>query len=149
MKYLLDTSVYSQPIKKKPLASVISHWKSHPESDYAVSAICEMEVLYGIKLAASGNLAKAYQGILKGRFPVLAFDEACASLYADLQVAFVSKGQTKPAFDLMIAATAIVHKLDLATCNASDFRGIPGLVVLDWSLPETRPLPDVLQDQER
>lgn len=137
MKYLLDTSVYSQPIKKKPRVTVIDHWKSHPESDYAVSAICELEVLFGIKLAASENLAKAYQGILKGRFPVLAFDADCAGVYADLQAISVSKGQTRPAFDLMIAATAIANNLELATCNAVDFQGIPGLVIRDWSLPAT------------
>ncbi len=134
MKYLLDTSVYSQPIKKKPQARVIGHWKSHPESEYAVSAICELEILYGIRLAASDQLSKAYEDILKGRFPVLAFDEACANRYAELQAASVAKGQTKPAFDLMIAATAIVNGLELATCNAADFRNIPGLVVRDWSL---------------
>lgn len=134
MKYLLDTSVYSQPIKRKPLSAVIDHWKSHPESEYAVSAICELEVLYGIKLAGSDRLTKAWQIILKGRFPVLSFDETCAGLYADLQAAFVSKGKTRPAFDLMIAATAIVNTLELVTCNAGDFRGIPGLTVRDWSL---------------
>jgi len=135
MKYLLDTSVYSQPIKKWPLETVVNHWKSHPESAYAVSAICEMEILYGIKRAASNRPSRAYQSILKGRFPILPFDEASAALYADLQSAFVSKGQTRPAFDLMIAATAIVNGLELATCNAADFQGILGLVVRDWSLP--------------
>jgi predicted nucleic acid-binding protein len=131
MKILLDTSVYSQPIKKRPLATVVAHWKSHPESEYAISAICELELLYGIRLAESERLTKAYEGILKGRFPILAFNEACAGLYADLQSAFVSKGQTRPAFDLMIAATALAHGLELATCNAADFLDIPGLIVRD------------------
>jgi tRNA(fMet)-specific endonuclease VapC len=134
MKYLLDTSVYSQPIKKRPLQTVVDHWKSHPESEYAVSAICELEVLYGIKLAASERLTKAYHSILKGRFPILPFDEVCAALYAELQATFVTKGQTRPAFDLMIAATAIENGLELATCNAADFQNIPGLIVRDWSL---------------
>ena len=135
MKILLDTSVYSQPIKKRPLATVVAHWKSHPESEYAISTICELEVLYGIRLAASNRLSRAYEDILKGRFPILAFDKDCAALYADLQAASVSKGQTWPAFDLMIAATAILHGLELAICNAADFQSIPGLIVKDWSLP--------------
>jgi len=134
MKILLDTSVYSQPIKKKPLPAVIAHWKARPESDYAVSAICEMETLYGIRLRDSKTLQLAYRRILMGRFPVLPFDERCAAKYAELQAAFVKKGQTHPVFDLMIAATALVHKMELATCNARDFEGIEGLHVADWSL---------------
>jgi len=133
MKILLDTSVYSQPIKKKPLQRVIDHWKAYEEKDYAVSAICELEVLYGLHLAASERLWNAYRRILKGRFPILAFDEACAQRYAELQAAQAKSGRTRPAFDLMIAATALTHELALATCNAADFEGLPDLRVLDWS----------------
>ena len=133
MKLLLDTSVYSQPIKKKPLPSVAARWKSRPESEYAVSSICELEVLCGIRLSGSESLKTAYKRILLGRFPILPFDERCAAKYAELQAAFVKKGATRPAFDLMIAATAIVHKLELATCNPRDFDGIEGLIVQDWS----------------
>jgi len=133
MKILLDTSVYSQPIKKRPLPSVIARWKMQPERDYAVSAICELEVLYGIELSGSDKLRMAYQKILKGRFSVLPFDEHCALRYAVLQAEFVKRGQTRPAFDLMIAATALVHDLSLATCNAADFSDVPGLKLEDWS----------------
>jgi predicted nucleic acid-binding protein len=133
MKILLDTSVYSQPIKKRPLPAVIAHWKEHPERDYAVSAICELEVLYGVYAAGSTSLSFAYEKILKGRFPVLPFDAVCATRYAQLQAEFVKNGNTRPTFDLMIAATALVHGLTLATCNATDFQGIEGLRVADWS----------------
>lgn len=37
-------------------------------------------------------------------------------------------------FDLLIAATALSHRLILATLNARHFDGIPGLHVEDWSL---------------
>lgn len=104
-----------------------------PERDYAVSSICELEVLYGIELSGSEKLRLAYQKILKNRFPVLPFDERCALRYAVLQADFVRRGQTRPAFDLMIAATALVHDLTLATCNVADFTGVPGLKLEDWS----------------
>ena len=35
--------------------------------------------------------------------------------------------------DRMIAATALVHDLVVATCNPRDFENIPGLQVQDWS----------------
>jgi tRNA(fMet)-specific endonuclease VapC len=133
MKILLDTSVYSQPIKRHPLPSVIARWKAGKESDYAVSAICELEVLYGIRLSGSAQLERAWETILRGRFPVLPFDTDCAARYASLQAAFVRAGTTRPAFVLMIAATALSNNLELATCNPCDFDDIPNLRVTDWS----------------
>lgn len=110
---------------------MVTHWKSHPQSDYVVSAICELKILYGITLSSSERLSKAYESILKGRFPILAFNEHCAGVYADLLSDFALKGQSRPAFDLMIAATAIANGLELATCNAVDFQNITGLMVMD------------------
>lgn len=133
MKYLLDTSVYSQPIKKQPLASVVAHWCAHAEGDYAVSAIGELEIQYGLALSGSARLLHAYTAILKGRFPILPVDERVAAVYADLQAEFARAGRPRPAFDLLIASTALVHRLRLATCNARDFTDIPGLAVEDWS----------------
>jgi predicted nucleic acid-binding protein len=133
VRILLDTSVYSQPLKKKPLPSVITRWKARPESDYAVSAICELEVLYGIELSTSAILRPAYERLLRDRFPVLSVDAKVAGIYARLQARLVQAGQTKPQFDLLIAATAIAHNLTLATCNVRDFADIENLRVEDWS----------------
>ena len=133
MKVLLDTSVYSQPIRRNPLPSVIARWKAGKESDYAVSAICELELLYGIKLSGSAQLERVWEDILRGRFPVLPFDADCAACYASLQAAFVRAGNIRPAFDLMIAATALTNNLELVTCNPRDFDDIPNLRVTDWS----------------
>lgn len=131
-RILLDTSVYSQPIKRRPLDSVMRRWRERPESDYCISVICQIEVLYGIHRSASSTLRIAWQRILKDRFDVLPFDEACAARYAGLQADAVGAGKTRPIFDLMIATTALVHNMTLATCNAGDFEGIPDLVVEDW-----------------
>ena len=45
------------------------------------------------------------------------------------------QGKPRPVLDLMIAATALHHGLAVATLNARDFDGIPGLAVEDWSGP--------------
>ncbi len=134
MRILLDTSVYSQVLKKKPLPSVIKRWKAQPETDFAVSAICELEVLYGIELSHSPVLRPAWERLLRDRFPVLPIDGKVAAIYARIQARQVQAGQTRPQFDLLIAATAIAHNLSLATCNARDFTGIDGLRVDDWSV---------------
>jgi tRNA(fMet)-specific endonuclease VapC len=112
---------------------VIRHWRAGAEKEYAISSICELEVLYGIAIARSERLARAYRDILKNRFPVLPVDSRVAEAYAGIQAASMAQGKARPCFDLLIAATALVYRLRVATCNPRDFMGISGLEVEDWT----------------
>jgi hypothetical protein len=62
---------------------------------------------------------------------VLPFDTPSAHAWARIYAAVARMGR-KPrgsrALDLMIAATALAHRLPLYTMNAKDFRGLEGLV---------------------
>ena len=130
--YLLDTSVYSQPVKKNPLNSVMERWENAGDSLLCSSIICELEVLQGLEMKGSSRLWSAYTYILKDRLPLLNLDMGIIALYATLQAGFRKRGNTRPAFDLLIACTAITRNLILATCNYRDFRDIAGLKVEDW-----------------
>ena len=66
---------------------------------------------------------------------VLPFDMATADVFGNLSATLRRQGKPRPALDLMIAATACHHGLVVATLNASDFVGIPGLEVEDWREP--------------
>ena len=99
----------------------------------STSVICEAEVLQGLEAKGSKRLWSAYRSVLKGRVRVLPVDAAVAERYARLQADFTRKGRTRPAFDLLIAATALVHGLTVATCNARHFDDTEGLSVEDWS----------------
>jgi predicted nucleic acid-binding protein len=131
--HLLDTSVYSQPIKKFPLQTVIDRWYALGDDRLCTSLFCETEVLQGLEMKHSDTLWHAYRTILKDRLPLLPFDRCVAKAYAALQAEFMRKGKTRPIFDLFIASTARVHNLHVATCNYRDFQDIPGLSVEDWS----------------
>ncbi|MBN2443154.1 MAG: type II toxin-antitoxin system VapC family toxin [Spirochaetales bacterium] len=131
--YLLDTSVYSQPIKRDPLHSVMVKWEKAGDQSMCSSIICEMEVLQGLELKDSDRLWDAYKVILKDRLPLINLDMSVVALYAELQADSRKKGNQRPAFDLLIACTAITHNLVLATCNYKDFKDIKGLKVEDWS----------------
>ena len=131
--HLLDTSVYSQPIKRAPLDSVQRRWAAVGDSSLSTSVICEAEVLQGLEAKRSDRLWRRYRSVLKGRMHVLPVDIRVAERYAHVQAVSSRIGRTRPAFDLLIAATALVHGLTLATCNVRHFEGIENLTVEDWS----------------
>ena len=133
LTHLLDTSVYCQPIKPKPLAPVRERWTALGDDALAVSAICEAEVLYGLKLKKSPRLEVLYEGSLKERLRVLPVDSGVAKHFASLKAWAKVNGRSPSDFDLLTGATARGHGLTLATLNIRHFQGFPGLTVEDWS----------------
>lgn len=130
--YLLDTSIYSQPLKRRPLAGVIDRWKEVGDHRCAVSVFCELEVLQGLEMAASARLHDLYRTVLQNRLSIIPFTATEAAVYARLQGAAARAGTTRPVIDLCIAATAIAHSLTLVTLNTRDFSGIDGLTLEGW-----------------
>lgn len=69
--------------------------------------------------------------LAEATFEVLPFDSVCASAYGRVCAEVAAAGR-KPrrgrSVDLMIAATALSHRLPLYTLNATDLRGLDGLV---------------------
>ena len=61
---------------------------------------------------------------------ILPFDSACAEQAARIYKDLKQKGQLIEAEDLLIGATALHHRLKLATGNLRHFERIEGLVLL-------------------
>ena len=137
LSHVLDTSVYCQPIKPKPLAPVRDRCTALGDDTLAISAICEAEVLYGLELKKSPKLEALHKGLLNERLRVLPVDSGVARHFASLKAWAKVNGRFPSDFDLLIAATARAHGLTLATLNVRHFRGLPGLTVEDWSQPGT------------
>lgn len=133
LTHLLDTSVYCQPLKPKPLQSVIDRWGSLGDQALCTSIFCETEILQGLEMKGSATLRKAYRDILENRLPILSFDIKAARIYAKMQADFTKSGRRKPVFDLLIASIALAGKLILVTCNYNDFADIAGLTVENWA----------------
>jgi len=133
LTHLLDTSVYSQPIKKKPLKPVIEHWEKTGDQNLCISIFCETEILQGLEMKKSENLWSAYRTILENSLPIIDFSTEASRVYAKIQADCIKRGRTRPVFDLLIASTAIAGNFILATCNYKDFKDMPGLKVEDWS----------------
>jgi predicted nucleic acid-binding protein len=131
--HLLDTSVYSQALKRLPVQTAVDRWTALGDDSCAVSIICEAEILFGIELKQSDALFRSYEQILQGRLHVIPVDDAVAKAYAAIKAHARRKGLPAAELDLLIAATARAHRLTLATLNHRHFEGIQGISVEDWS----------------
>ena len=63
---------------------------------------------------------------------ILPVDEEVAETYGRLAAQLLERGLAAPTPDLLIAATALVHDLTLATGNERHFAPIAGLRVENW-----------------
>ncbi|MBN1673375.1 MAG: type II toxin-antitoxin system VapC family toxin [Kiritimatiellae bacterium] len=132
LSHLLDTSVFSQPIKDRPVASVMARWSALGDEAVCTSALCQAELLQGLEQRGSEKYWRRYRELLAERYSVLPFDAVAAASFGSLAAELKRMGRPKPTIDLLIAATAKRHGLIVATLNAKDFKDIPGLAVEDW-----------------
>ena len=132
--HLLDTTVLSQPIKNSPSAAVMDRWSDLGDSAVCTSAICVAELLQGLEIRQSKKYWRRYRELLENRFVALPFDQSVALVFGKVSAVLRSRGEPGPVVDLLIASTAIRHKLIIATLNTNHFDGIPGLHIEDWSI---------------
>ena len=132
MTYLVDANVLSEPTKPKPVKSVVDWLRQH-ERKITVNPIILGEIRFGIHLLPAGARRRRLERWFAGgveRIHCLSWDAATglrwAKLLADLRIA----GTSLPIKDSLIAATAIVHNLVVATHNTRDF-GNAGVKVID------------------
>lgn len=132
MKYLVDANVLSEPTKPAPDASALA-WLRHQERELAVSPIVLGELEYGILILPAGRRRSRLEtwfnaGVTQLR--VLPFDTAAATAWAQLLARLKKKGGAMPIKDSLIAATALTHRLTVATRNVADFRAA-GVAIVD------------------
>lgn len=130
--HLLDTSVYSQRLKRQPIQAVVRRWSDLGDAKLAISTICEAELLFGLEKKNSARLWTEYKQYLKNKLVVLPLDRKTIEMYAAIKSELIVQGLTVGEFDLLIGATALANKLRLATLNTRDFLKIESLEVEDW-----------------
>lgn len=98
--------------------------------EIAISTLTLAELTVG-PIAASDELERARRQNRLLRFEAgveaLPFDLVCARAYAGVYVAVSATGRKARgagAVDLMIASTAVAHRMPLYTMNAKDLRGL-------------------------
>jgi predicted nucleic acid-binding protein len=123
--YLLDTMVISETRKPKPHGAVIAWLQTLPIDQVYLSAVSVGELQAGVEATRQHNPAKAgeielWVEELAVSYTVLPMDILCFREWARLM-----PGRSGDVLeDMMIAATARVHRLTLATRNLRDFENL-------------------------
>ncbi|HSY98327.1 MAG TPA: type II toxin-antitoxin system VapC family toxin [Terriglobales bacterium] len=130
-RYLLDTNVVSELRKPKPHGGVLAWLNDLQETRIYLSAVTIGELQTGVELTRAQDPHKAAQieawiDPLEESFQVLPMDALCFRQWARL----MSGRPDNLLEDIMIAATARVHDLAVATRNEKDFTSL-GVQILN------------------
>ncbi len=133
MKFLLDTCVISEFVSKKPSKTVFEWLNSKSENTLYISVLTIGELQKGIsKLPKSKRKLKLQSWLdnelsprFEGRMLDLTID--VMDKWGRLQGQSESNGKSLPIIDSLIAATAFIHGMTVATRNVKDLEacGIP------------------------
>ena len=123
MKFLLDTMVISELRKHKPHGGLLSWYASHPQSDYAISAVTLYEMQAGAETTRRQDPRKAREieqwvDEIADVCPVIPLGIYEAREAARLLVGIPAELLE----DAMIAATARIHHLTVSTRNTKHFQ---------------------------
>ena len=127
MRYLLDTCVISELVAKQPADLVVEWVDGLDPDDVYLSAITIGEIQKGIeRLPQSRRRTQLDTWLtdeLLGRFAgrVVALDEDVMLTWGRMMASLESRGISLPAFDSLLAASALHGDFVLVTRNEADF----------------------------
>ena len=129
--YLLDTNVISELRKPKPHGAVVAWIEATPDADLHVSVVTLAEIQAGIEVTRDQDPQKAAEleawlDLVAESCNVLDMDSATFREWARL----MHRRSDTLYEDAMIAATARMHGLTVATRNTADFKHL-GVALFD------------------
>lgn len=139
MRWLIDTNVVSETIRPRPEKRVIEWLDKQPSDLTAISIVTFAELRRGVLLR--GNNADGRRLIdwvetsvsawFKDRILPLTSDILIE--WIDLSTALAGKGKMRNPPDLLLAATALIHGLTIASRNTRDFAATGVTVYNPWT----------------
>lgn len=137
MVWLLDTCVISELTKPAPSPAVLQWLHLH----YRRSVLCAVtlgEAQFGIERMPLGSkrnrLQLWFDGLCRDfEGKVLPTDEAVWRAWSRLRASCRAMGRPQSDLDLLIAATALTHRLEIATRNTRHFQDTGLTLVNPWA----------------
>jgi predicted nucleic acid-binding protein len=131
MSFLCDTNVLSELCRPRPDAGVVA-W-ADGLTQITLSAVTLEEVCYGLAWRPKPKILAWFESFLGEHCEVLPVSPQVARRAGEMRGALAARGAPRTQADMLLAATAQLHRLTLVTRNVRDFDGC-GIPVLDpWS----------------
>lgn len=132
MKYLIDTCVLSECIKRTPNSLVAQWFNDQEPTRLYLSSITIAEIkkgLYKIQTTQPDRFNKLENWLFaveeKFNRRILPITENILDKWAEISANAELNGEKLAVMDSLIAATAYEHKLTLVTRNVDDFKRTP------------------------
>ncbi len=138
MKFLLDTNVISELARLDPSQAVISWLDRISEDLLYISVVTLAELHHGVEKLPTGAkrsrlhiwLSEALPDRFEGR--ILPVDARVAQHWGVVVAQCENRRHAMETMDALLAATALVHKLTLATGNTRHFGIMGDAIVNPW-----------------
>lgn len=135
IKYLLDTNILSEPVRRSPDPKVVQHLQEAADT-VAIAATTWHELLFGVLRMADSRRRAALEQYLsntvRSEIPILPYDAKAATWFAQERARLSSRGHSPSYSDGHIAAVAATNDLILVTRNKVDFTAFSNLKVENW-----------------
>lgn len=122
--YLVDTNVLSELPRPRPDPRAL-RWLTRQDA-IIVSVVSVEELAFGVARSPAARrpkLTRWLTGLLDSAAQVLEVNLTVAKAAGELRAVREAAGRRVAQADMLIAATAVVHGLTLATRNTRDFEG--------------------------
>jgi toxin FitB len=119
VSYLVDTNVIGDLARPRPNAGVLT-WAGQVTS-ISLSVVTLEEIQFGLSWKPNPRISSWFEGFLADQCRVLPVTDEIARRGGDLRGRLRARGRTRSQADMLIAATAAVHRLTLVTRNQGDF----------------------------
>jgi|WetSurMetagenome_2_1015567.scaffolds.fasta_scaffold30029_3 tRNA(fMet)-specific endonuclease VapC len=128
---LIDTDILSNIMRKNPKVIPAARVYLAREGGFTLSVITMYEIERGLKSRSAAKQQSAFEELCR-HSRVLPVDDKVAECASSIYAHLASRGELIGDADILIAATAIVHQMGLATNNRQHFERVPGLNVECW-----------------
>ncbi|MCX5905852.1 MAG: type II toxin-antitoxin system VapC family toxin [Deltaproteobacteria bacterium] len=138
MKYLLDTCVISEVVKKEPNPAVIRWLDTGDEGRMYLSVLTLGELIKGITKLPIGEKKEKLQSWVRNDLAVrfgprlVEIDTEIARAWGMLLGEAERRGEKLPVIDSLIAVSASVHDLIVVTRNVQDMARCQAKVFNPW-----------------